>query len=160
MTIRKTMFLVMNCIYYIPMCKSNKVHVNEETSEECKYTWITNWNQQHRMGIISHVSKKIDEKNEGIHMKLFPNVQERVLILFLSILFSWWLADSSRALGLTSGFQRSLGFWEFWEFWDSGGHWVSTVVLYCWCYSDTASVLLYFTLVRWQFLTSCPKDSG
>ena len=36
-------------------------------------------------------------------------------------------ADSSRAPGLTSG--------------------MSTVVLYCWCHSDSASVLLYFTLV-------------
>ena len=25
------------------------------------------------------------------------------------------------------------------------GPWISTVVLYCWCHSDTASVLLYFT---------------
>ena len=42
-SIRKTMFLVMSCIYYIPMCKSNKVHVNEDTAEECKYyTWIAN----------------------------------------------------------------------------------------------------------------------
>ena len=39
----KTMFLVMSFIYYKPMCKSNKVHVNEDTAEECKYyTWITN----------------------------------------------------------------------------------------------------------------------
>ena len=27
-----------------------------------------------------------------------------------------------------------------------GGPWMSTVVLYCWCHSDGASVLLYFTL--------------
>ena len=27
------------------------------------------------------------------------------------------------------------------------GPWMSTVVLYCWCHSDSASVLLYFTLV-------------
>ena len=26
------------------------------------------------------------------------------------------------------------------------GPWMSTVVLYCWCHSDNASVLLYFTL--------------
>ena len=26
------------------------------------------------------------------------------------------------------------------------GSWMSTVVLYCWCHSDRASVLLYFTL--------------
>ena len=42
-SIRKTVFLVMSCIYYIPMCKSNKVHVNDDTAEECKYyTWIAN----------------------------------------------------------------------------------------------------------------------
>ena len=28
------------------------------------------------------------------------------------------------------------------------GPWMSTVVLYCWCHSDGASVLLYFTLER------------
>ena len=27
----------------------------------------------------------------------------------------------------------------------SRGPWMSTVVLYCWCHSDSASVLLYFT---------------
>ena len=27
------------------------------------------------------------------------------------------------------------------------GPWMSTVVLYCWCHSDSASVLLYFTLI-------------
>ena len=26
---------------------------------------------------------------------------------------------------------------------------MSTVVLYCWCHSDSASVLLYFTLTVW-----------
>ena len=26
------------------------------------------------------------------------------------------------------------------------GPWISTVVLYCWCHSDSASVLLYFTV--------------
>ena len=30
------------------------------------------------------------------------------------------------------------------------GPWMSTVVLYCWCHSDSASVLLYFTLLRPQ----------
>ena len=38
--------------------------------------------------------------------------------------------DSSRAPGLTSGLQGPL---------------MSTVVLYCWCHSDSASVFLYFT---------------
>ena len=28
----------------------------------------------------------------------------------------------------------------------------STVVLYCWCHSDSASVLLYFTFKYWRFL--------
>ena len=37
-------------------------------------------------------------------------------------------ADSSRVPGLTSGLQGPL---------------ISTVVLYCWCHSDCASVLLY-----------------
>ena len=41
-------------------------------------------------------------------------------------------ADSSRAPGLTSGCR---------------GPWMSTVVLYCWCHSDGASVILYFTLI-------------
>ena len=40
--------------------------------------------------------------------------------------------DSSRAPGLTSGLQGR-------------GPWMSTMVLYCWCHSDSASVLLYFT---------------
>ena len=29
------------------------------------------------------------------------------------------------------------------------GPWMSTVVLYCWCHSDSASGLLYFTCYRW-----------
>ena len=33
------------------------------------------------------------------------------------------------------------------------GPWISTVVLYCRCHSDSASVLLYFTLL--QILTTC-----
>ena len=33
-SIRKTMFLVVSCIYYIPMCKSNKVHVKWRYSRE------------------------------------------------------------------------------------------------------------------------------
>ena len=28
------------------------------------------------------------------------------------------------------------------------GPWMSTVVLYCWCHSDSASVILYFTLLQ------------
>ena len=40
-------------------------------------------------------------------------------------------ADYSRAPGLASGLQ---------------GPWMSAVVLYCWCHSDGASVLLYFTI--------------
>ena len=40
-------------------------------------------------------------------------------------------ADSSRAPGLTSGFQGSVK--------------MSTVVLYCWYRSDSSSLLLYFT---------------
>ena len=40
-------------------------------------------------------------------------------------------ADSSRAPGLTSGLQGSVN---------------ATMVLYCWCHSDSASVLLYFTM--------------
>ena len=59
---RSTMFLVMGCIYYIPMCKSNKVYVNEDTAEECKYyTWITNWNQQSSLNGYNfiHVNKSM-----------------------------------------------------------------------------------------------------
>ena len=41
-------------------------------------------------------------------------------------------ADPSRTPGLTSGLQGSVN---------------STVVLYCWCHSDIASVLLYFTFL-------------
>ena len=52
-------------------------------------------------------------------------------------------ADSSRAHGLTSVFR---------------GPWMSTVVLYCWCHSDSASVLLYFTFLSNLFL-SCRADS-
>ena len=50
-------------------------------------------------------------------------------------------ADSSRAPDLTSGLQ---------------GPWMSTVVLYCWCHSDGASVHLYFTLLL--LLISDNKD--
>ena len=31
---------------------------------------------------------------------------------------------------------------------------MSTVVLYCWCHSDSASFLLYFTLVRFRLRSS------
>ena len=43
-------------------------------------------------------------------------------------------ADSSQAPGLTSDLQGSLNVHQ---------------VLYCWCHSGSASVLLYFTLVCW-----------
>ena len=36
------------------------------------------------------------------------------------------------------------------------GPWMSTVVLYCWCHSDSASVLFYFTLnsiLSWSMLS-------
>ena len=52
-------------------------------------------------------------------------------------------ADSSRAPGLTSGLQ---------------GPWMSTVVLYCWCHSDSASVLLYFTFL--SHLVPLPCGAG
>ena len=42
-------------------------------------------------------------------------------------------ADSSRAPGLTSGLQGSVNVHRG---------------LYCWCHSDSASVLLYFTFVK------------
>ena len=45
-------------------------------------------------------------------------------------------ADSSRAPGLTSVMYLVCR-----------GPCMSTVVLYCWCHSDSASVLLYFTLI-------------
>ena len=32
-----------------------------------------------------------------------------------------------------------------WQIGTCRGPWMSTVVLYCWCHSDSASVLLYFT---------------
>ena len=31
------------------------------------------------------------------------------------------------------------------------GPWISSVVLYCWCHSDSASVLLYFTCMPWLY---------
>ena len=38
------------------------------------------------------------------------------------------------------------------------GPWMSTVVLYCWCHSDSASVLLYFTLVQVHSSKNIPFD--
>ena len=35
------------------------------------------------------------------------------------------------------------------------GPWMSTVVLYCWCHSDSASVLLYFTLFSYFIAFDC-----
>ena len=46
------------------------------------------------------------------------------------------------------------------------GPWMSTVVLYCWCHSDSASVLLYFTWYTKRKLRStklkskCCRDGG
>ena len=34
------------------------------------------------------------------------------------------------------------------------GPWISSVVLYCWCHSDSASVLLYFKFGREQKITT------
>ena len=36
------------------------------------------------------------------------------------------------------------------------GPWIFTVVLYCWCHSDSASVLLYFTLDKKEDLAKAP----
>ena len=33
--------------------------------------------------------------------------------------------------------------------------WMSTVVLYCWCHSDSASVILYFTLCWYIVVLAC-----
>ena len=52
-------------------------------------------------------------------------------------------ADSSRAR-LTSGLQGSV---------------MSTVVLYCWCHSDSTSVLLYFTFLSHLFPLPCGAGS-
>ena len=52
-----------------------------------KYTWITNWNQQSSLNVYNFIRVKNRCLNEGIHRKLFTNVQERVLILFLSSFF-------------------------------------------------------------------------
>ena len=35
------------------------------------------------------------------------------------------------------------------------GPWMSTVVLYCWCHSDSASVLLYFTFIMFIIAVLC-----
>ena len=47
------------------------------------------------------------------------------------------------------------------------GQWMSTVVLYCWCHSDNASVLLYSTLIRFNefclgvaFVLCCGCDTS
>ena len=39
------------------------------------------------------------------------------------------------------------------------GPWMSTVVLYCWCHSDGASVLLYFTFLSHLFPLPCGASS-
>ena len=39
------------------------------------------------------------------------------------------------------------------------GPWMSTVVLYCWCHSDGASVLLYFTFLSHLFPLPCGAGS-
>ena len=39
------------------------------------------------------------------------------------------------------------------------GSWMSTVVLYCWCHSDGASVLLYFTFLSHLFPLPCGAGS-
>ena len=42
------------------------------------------------------------------------------------------------------------------------GPWISTVVLYCWCHSDSESVLLYFTLLYTKLYLRmwCKEISG
>ena len=44
--------------------------------------------------------------------------------------------------------------YSFWHF-----TWMSTVVLYCWCHSDSASVLLYFTFLSHLFPLPCGAGS-
>ena len=39
------------------------------------------------------------------------------------------------------------------------GPWMSTIVLYCWCHSDSASVLLYFTFLSHLFPLPCGAGS-
>ena len=39
------------------------------------------------------------------------------------------------------------------------GPWMSTVMLYCWCHSDSASVLLYFTFLSHLFPLPCGAGS-
>ena len=49
--------------------------------------------------------------------------------------------------------------WNTYWIWSSlicRGPWMSTMVLYCWCHSDGASVLLYFTLLCHKIHTKSP----
>ena len=72
----------------------------------------------------------------GLHFKIEA-------ILFFLLFFSPCQtgdADSSRAPGLTAGS-------------------VTDVVIYCWCHSDSASVLLYFTFLSNLFPLPCGPGS-
>ena len=109
------------------------------------YIWWSKWSTPGSPGTCSHYVLK--------HVREVVVYAIEKLSAILNLIKTC-LASIYGAANLWILFLKDSRYWHLVSPLVYRGPWMSTVVLYCWCRSDSASVLLYFTLKA--SLTACP----